>query len=55
MITVSELIDLLKDMPEDAPVILGYTPLQEVYVDDNFFFADTKNPEQAVGTAVILE
>ena len=55
MKTVKELIEILESMPEDAPVILGYTPLQEVYIDEEFYFADTKDPTQSIGTAVILE
>ena len=55
MITVKNLIEELQDMPQDAPILLGWTPLRDIYIDENFYFADSKNPKTAIGTAVILE
>ena len=53
--TVGELIEQLQVFPDDIPVILGYTPVEDVYLDENFFFADSKNPQTAVGPAIIIE
>lgn len=53
--TVEELIDILSDYPPEYPVILGYTPITDVYCDENYFFADNPNPQQAVGPAIIIE
>lgn len=55
MITVGELIDILKEYPEDIPVILGYNSVQDVHLEEDFYFADSKNPSQAFGPAVIIE
>ena len=53
--TVKELIDFLKQFPEDTPVVNGYTYIEEVFFDDNFYFGDSKNPNQAFGPAVVIE
>ena len=53
--TVGELIEQLQVFPEDIPVMLGYTPIEDVYLDENFFFADSKNPQSAVGPAIVIE
>jgi hypothetical protein len=55
MITVKELIEELQEYPEDTPVVLGYTPVTEVYLQEDFYFADSKNPNQAFGPAVVIE
>lgn len=55
MITVKELIEELKQYDEDLPVIIGYNSIQDVYLDEDFYFADSKNPSQAFGPAVIIE
>jgi len=55
MITVGELIDMLSEYSDDYPVMIGYTRLKNVYLDDSFYFGDSKNPAQAIGPAVILE
>ena len=55
MITVKELIEELRQYPEDTPVMLEYTPVSEVYLQEDFYFGDSKNPQQAFGPAVIIE
>lgn len=53
--TVGELIEQLQVFPDDIPVMLGVMPISEVYLDENFFFADSKNPATAVGPAIVIE
>lgn len=55
MTTVGELIEILKQYPEDIPVMVGYTNVQDVYLDEDFYFGDSKNPQQAMGPAVVIE
>lgn len=55
MTTVRELIEELEQYPDDTPVMLGYTQITDVYLQEDFYFADSKNPNQAFGPAVIIE
>lgn len=55
MMTVGELINILESYPDDVPVILGYTGVQDVHYEEDYYFADAKNPKQAFGPAVIIE
>lgn len=55
MITVKELIEELQQYPDDTPVMLEYTPVTEVYLQEDFYFGDSHNPRQAFGPAVIIE
>ena len=55
MMTVGDLIDELSQYDEDTPVIIGYSSVQNVYLDPDFYFGDSPNPARAFGPAVILE
>lgn len=55
MMTVGELIEILSQYPEDIPVMLGFTTVQDIYLDNDFYFADSSNPAQAIGPALIIE
>ena len=55
MMTVKELIEILEEYPNDTPVVNGYTYIQDVYLDENYYFADSKNPNQAIGPAIVIE
>lgn len=53
--TVKELINILKKMPQDYPVIIGYTLVNDVYIDNNFYFGDQQDLMESIGPAVIIE
>lgn len=53
--TVGELINILESYSDDIPVILGYSPIQDIHLEEDFYFADSKNPSRAFGPAVIIE
>jgi hypothetical protein len=53
--TVQELIDILSEYPSDYPVMLGYTRVSDVYCEEDFYFADSPNPQRAIGPAIIIE
>ncbi len=55
MMTVKELIEILQTMPQDCPVMNGYNAVEDVYLDEEFYFADSQNPRTAFGPAVVIE
>ena len=56
MMTVGDLIDELSQYDDDTPVIIGYSSVQNVYLNPDFYFGDSPdNPARAFGSAVILE
>ena len=55
MMTVKELIEELEHYNENLPVIIGYNAIQDIQFEEDFYFADSKNPNQAFGPAVIIE
>jgi len=55
MMTVKELIEILEQYPGDTPVVNGYNSVENVYLDNDYYFADSKNPNQAFGPAVVIE
>ena len=55
MLTVHDVIEELKQLPQDYPVIISYMPIDRIYVDEEFYFGDSANPATSVGPAVIFE
>lgn len=54
--TVGDLIDKLSQYDDDTPVIIGYSSVQNVYFDQDFYFGDSPdNLVRAFGPAIILE
>lgn len=50
--TVKELIMVLQSLPEDLPVMVNYSDIDEVYINDEHYFGDSANPNCRVGSAV---
>ena len=54
--TVRDLIDELKELPQDLPVVTDYKEITDVKFEDAFYFLDKSNPDgYYIGPAVVLE
>lgn len=54
-VTVRELIETLEEYPMDLPVVTDYREIDEVSVDDSFYFLDHSEQHYHVAPAVVLE
>lgn len=50
--TVKELIEKLSEFQQDLPVMVDYTDIEKVYLNDEHYFGDSANPNCEVGCAV---
>ena len=54
--TVSDLINELKELPQDLPVVTDYKEITDVEFEDSFYFLDkTSTDGYYIGPAVVLE
>lgn len=54
--TVRDLIQELKELPQDLPVVTDYSEITDVSLCDNFYFLDKHNKDgYDIGPAVVLE
>lgn len=55
MITVQELINELEKFDKDLPVMVDMLPLDDVYLDEEFYFGgDPRHINDIIGPAVVL-
>lgn len=50
--TVRELIEELQKFPNDLPVMVDYSEVEKVYLNEEHYFGDSADPNCKVGSAV---
>ena len=53
--TVRELINELKNLPQDFPVVVDYKETTNISVSDSYYILNDEQTGYSIGSAVVLE